>query len=148
MFFKSGMIEAWGRGFEKITEACRKYDGPLPEYDINADGIMVLCKACDKYLELLNGDIPKDGNYKINFAQNERSLSEVLSGVLSQKDIDKVKPILNILEEKGFISPKEAERSCGKSAATVRRYLNLLVQTGIVVLEGNTNNAVYKIIEK
>lgn len=80
-----------------------------------------------------------------NFAQkNERSLS----GVLSQKDIDKVKPILNILEEKGFISPKEAERSCGKSAATVRRYLNLLVQTGIVVLEGNTNNAVYKIIEK
>ena len=73
VFFKSGMIEAWGRGFEKITEACRKYDGPLPEYDINADGIMVLCKACDKYLELLNGDIPKDGNYKINFAQNERS---------------------------------------------------------------------------
>lgn len=82
---------------------------------------------------------------KDNFAQK---MSEVLSGVLSQKDIDKVKPILNILEEKGFISPKEAERSCGKSAATVRRYLNLLVQTGIVVLEGNTNNAVYKIIEK
>ena len=55
VFFKSGMIEAWGRGFEKITEACKKYGGPLPEYDINADGIMVLCKACDKYLELLNG---------------------------------------------------------------------------------------------
>ena len=51
VFFKSGMIEAWGRGFEKIREACALYDGPLPEYEINEAGIMVLCKACDRYLE-------------------------------------------------------------------------------------------------
>ena len=25
VFFKSGMIEAWGRGFDKIKEACAKY---------------------------------------------------------------------------------------------------------------------------
>ena len=55
VFFKSGMIAAWGRGFDKIREACAKYDAPLPEYDISALGIMVLCKACDKYLELLYG---------------------------------------------------------------------------------------------
>lgn len=53
VFFKSGMIEAWGRGFEKIKEACRKYNGPLPEYEINEEGIMVLCRACDKYQVLL-----------------------------------------------------------------------------------------------
>lgn len=53
IFFKSGMIEAWGRGFDKIKTACLQYNGPLPEYDINEDGIMVLCKACDKYLKLL-----------------------------------------------------------------------------------------------
>lgn len=56
VFFKSGMIEAWGRGFEKIKEACGLYDGPLPEYEINEAGIMVLCKACDKYLALLRDD--------------------------------------------------------------------------------------------
>ena len=50
------MIEAWGRGFDKIREACAKYDAPLPEYNISASGIMVLCKACDKYLDLLNED--------------------------------------------------------------------------------------------
>ena len=50
------MIEAWGRGFDKIKEACAKYDGRLPEYNISASGIMVLCKACDKYLELLNDE--------------------------------------------------------------------------------------------
>ena len=56
IFFKSGMIEAWGRGFEKIKEACGMYGGPLPEYEINESGIMVLCKACDRYLELLRDD--------------------------------------------------------------------------------------------
>lgn len=49
------MIEAWGRGFKKIKEACEKFDGRLPEYNISVSGIMVLCRACDKYLELLNG---------------------------------------------------------------------------------------------
>ena len=56
VFFKSGMIEAWGRGFDKIKEACAKYDGRLPEYNISASGIMVLCNACDKYLDLRNED--------------------------------------------------------------------------------------------
>jgi predicted transcriptional regulator containing an HTH domain and an uncharacterized domain shared with the mammalian protein schlafen len=54
IFFKSGIIEACGRGFDKIKEACEKYDGPLQEYDISEYGIMVLCKACDKYLDLLH----------------------------------------------------------------------------------------------
>ena len=56
VFFKSGMIEAWGRGFDKIKEACAKYDGRLPEYNISVSGIMVLCNACDKYLDLMNED--------------------------------------------------------------------------------------------
>ena len=56
VFFKRGMIEAWGRGFGKIREACAKYDAPLPEYNISTSRIMVLCKACDKYLELLHGE--------------------------------------------------------------------------------------------
>lgn len=31
--------------------------GPLPEYDINPDGIMVLCKASDRYLRLMKGEV-------------------------------------------------------------------------------------------
>lgn len=34
VFFKSGMIEAWVRSFEKIREACALYDGSLPEYEM------------------------------------------------------------------------------------------------------------------
>ena len=50
------MIEAWGRGFEKIREACALYDGQLPEYVFFVVGFLVLCNACDKYLGLFRND--------------------------------------------------------------------------------------------
>ncbi len=76
---------------------------------------------------------------------NERSLSEVLSEVLKASDFSKLEKLIKFIEEKGEITPKEAEAVSGKSAATVRRYLKILVGTGYVESEGNTNNSVYKI---
>ena len=69
-----------------------------------------------------------------NFNQkNERSLSEVLT----KKDFDKVLPIIEILEEKGCVTPKEALEVCNKSTATVRRYLSMLVEEDSVLAEGS-----------
>lgn len=71
VFFKSGMIEAWGREFDKIREACAKYNRSLLKYNISASGIMVLCKAYDKYMELLSGH---ENNSLIS---DERIMSEL-----------------------------------------------------------------------
>lgn len=78
VFFKSGMIEAWGRGFEKIREACALYDGPLPEYEINEAGIMVLCKACDRYLRLLRDDGQDVNKLIIDFCKDPKSVQEIM----------------------------------------------------------------------
>lgn len=75
-------------------------------------------------------------------------MSEVLSEVLSKKEFDKVMPIIKVLEEKGCVTPKEAESICDRSPATVRRYLGILTATGVVVTEGNTNNSIYKVVKK
>ena len=71
-----------------------------------------------------------------------------MSEVLKQSDFDKVKNIILFMEEKGKITPKEAEKICEKSTATVCRYLKLLAQTGYIEAEGSTNNTVYKIIDR
>lgn len=88
VFFKSGMIEAWGRSFEKIREACALYDGPLPDYKISESGIMVLCNACDKYMELLRGPVHPGQNDQdsdqdvmsriIEFCREPKSASEIM----------------------------------------------------------------------
>ena len=65
-----------------------------------------------------------------------------MSEVLKQKDYDKVRTIANFMEEHGEITPKEAENITRKSAATVRRYFKILVDTRYIVAEGSTNNLI------
>lgn len=41
VFYLAGFIERWGRGIEKICEACVNDGVPLPEFTINPGDIMV-----------------------------------------------------------------------------------------------------------
>ena len=77
--------------------------------------------------------------------KNERRLSEDLSKVLTASDYKKVEKIILYLEENKYITPQIAEELTGKSASTVRRYLNTLVGTGYVKVDGRTSNIRYKI---
>lgn len=135
IFFKSGMIEAWGRGFDKIKEACEKYDGSLPEYDISEDGIMVLCKACDKYLKLLAiADTDKS-----SVKNNDRSLTEVLT----EREVKRFASILEYMKEHDRITNKIGRELTGKSESSVKRYLNRLCEVEILRSEGSTSDTEY-----
>ena len=67
-FFKAGFIESWGRGFEKIKDECKKYNVPLPNIEINSDGVMLKCIPSKTYIKVLNGMNTKKSNS--NFANN------------------------------------------------------------------------------
>lgn len=133
VFFKSGMIEAWGRGFDKIKEACAKYEGRLPEYNISASGIMVLCRASDKYLELLSGD--KNNS----LIPDKRIVSELMSG----KKKVAIQQILEYLKTNDMITTKKGMEVTGKSEAQVRRYLKVLADCGVIKSKKMTKGNVY-----
>ncbi len=77
-----------------------------------------------------------------NFGQkNDRSMTEVLS----KKNYEKILPIAIYLDEHKEITPQKAETIIKKSKSTVYRYLTMLVETGFVEVNGNTNNAVYRV---
>jgi ATP-dependent DNA helicase RecG len=40
-FFRSGQIEAWGRGIEKINESCKSWGKPEPSYSIRPNEVMI-----------------------------------------------------------------------------------------------------------
>lgn len=48
VFYLAGFIESWGRGIEKICEACKSDDLPMPEFTINPGDIMVKFTAPEK----------------------------------------------------------------------------------------------------
>ena len=140
VFREIGYADELGSGMRNTNKYTKLYSGGTPSFI--EDDVFRISIPIDNVANLKVG-----GNENL-IQKNERSLSEVLSEVLSVKDFEKVRPIVMILEEKGFITPKEAKEVCGKSTATVRRYLNLLVKAEVVTLEGSTNKVVYKIIEK
>jgi len=45
VFYLAGFIESWGRGIEKICEACKSDNLPIPEFTVNPSDIMVKFKA-------------------------------------------------------------------------------------------------------
>lgn len=40
-FFRAGLIEAWGRGIERIIEACQQDHCPLPQWQVEPGGLWV-----------------------------------------------------------------------------------------------------------
>lgn len=149
-----------GSGFPDILKTWKKYG--LVEPELEEDTMMnqvtlilkfeaIDCSNNDKEDKMseeqeLQQKNERRQNKKVSEeAKNERKLSGVLSGVLNEKDFKKVEAIISYLEEAKSITPKIAENITGKSAATVRRYLKLLVETGYVNMEGNTNSTKYTI---
>ena len=39
VFFRAGEIEAWGRGIERIIEACKEAGVPEPKFDYDGTGL-------------------------------------------------------------------------------------------------------------
>lgn len=130
-FFKEiDLLEKQSTGIPTILSELRNNGLPMPEFDTDDDR---------NYLEITI-KIREGFEIAINSNQkNERSLSEVLS----KKNYEKVLPIIEYIQLNGKITPKVAEDIIEKSPATTRRYMKILLDTGIIETEGSTNNMVY-----
>ena len=138
-FFKEiDLSEKKSTGISKILRELKKNGSPLPEFETDADRTyMIITIKIHKGFEFA----------KENFGQkNDRSLTEVLTEVLTKKNYEKVLPIIKYLDKNGKITPQVAEMLIKKSKSTTYRYLSMLVGTGYVEVSGNTNNAIYKVV--
>ena len=118
------IVEMIGSGMQRILEA---YDRSA--FEISPNFIVVTLPYAEDFERSAN-------EYGSN---NERSLSEVMSEV----ELKRVQPILEYLEVHESITPQDARALTGKSAATVRRYLTLLCDSGILGSAGSTNAKTY-----
>lgn len=44
-FFRTGYIESWGRGIEKILRECQKHGIPIPVFDSSLSGLMLTFRS-------------------------------------------------------------------------------------------------------
>lgn len=162
MFFALKLIQSYGSGLRRAKDAMKANESPKLEFrpaDNNDDDYtQAIAYINREYAESQDEDMisiqskkkrENKADQSKNSGQKRRgnggSLSEVLSEVISEQYIKKITPIVHVLEEKGCITPKEAEQATGRSTRTVLRYLTMLVDNSIVYREGETNQSIYKV---
>ncbi len=115
VFYRAGYIEAWGRGIQKICEACRELGTADPEYTVSGDDLTV------KFTALKSA---KGSKFKIPKYQ-----ADTLSDTLDKK-------ILALLEEKPAITQNEMALYFGTSVPSIKRAMKKLLESGQIVRKG------------
>mgnify|MGYP006428575771 CR=1 FL=1 len=116
--FRSGYIEAWGRGTIKMAEDCQNHGIPQPEY---------------RYL-------PPDFEVEI-FRYTPALLEEI--GI---KEV--LQPVIFHVQEKGDITNSEVQELCGVSKRTATRYLSELEEQGLLQRNGKKGNGVSYVLKR
>jgi ATP-dependent DNA helicase RecG len=116
-FFRSGYVEAWGRGIEKINENCVEAGLPLPLIYYNTGGCWVEFRK-----DIYNHDALKE------LGLNERQVKAVL-----------------YVKEKGRITNAEYQEINEISERTASRDLEELYKQGILERIGESKSTFYEI---
>ena len=133
VFFKCGLIEAWGRGFDKITEGCKEYGGPRPSYRIGESGVMVLCKACPAYLELKNAGIEQ-------LPHTTQTTTQSTTQTTAQK-------ILAIIKANPNVSRSALSREIGLSPDGIKWHLQKLKEGNAIRRVGPKYGGHWEVVE-
>ena len=118
-FFRAGYVETWGRGIEKICEACKKYGVPMPEYTLHLEDIMV------KFTPLGQKNFLKDQNVLINDPLND----------LLDDSLEKI--ILSAIRENPHITQAQLAIKLNRSDRQTRRVIKELREKGIIERMGS-----------
>lgn len=139
VFREIGYADELGSGMRNTNKYTKLYSGGTP-YFIE-DDVFRISIPIDNVANLKAGPGADQISRK---EKNETSFETSLKQVLKQSDYDRLKPVISKLAEVEEISVQEVMELTGKSRTTAWRYMQILVECGVVELTGNTNNAIYK----
>ena len=105
VFYWAGYIESWGRGIQKICDACKTLGADEPEYIVHGRDIML------KFNALQSAKVPK------SIATKNRGVT---------KDVTKETEILALLREDASMTTTEMAQKLSVNRRTVQRELENL----------------------
>ncbi len=119
MFYRAGYIESWGRGIQKIKDACRNLGSEEPEYIVHGEDIMVKFTALesamisDSKAPNVTKDVTKDVTMEAKLeALIKNNPSVTTSELAEQLSVNRrtIQRALDILKNKGTIERKGGKR--------------------------------------
>ncbi|MCD7725606.1 MAG: putative DNA binding domain-containing protein [Clostridiales bacterium] len=136
-FYRAGYIEAWGRGIQKICEACQELGVPNPEYTVLGNDLTVKFTALES---------AKISGFKTPNRQNG-GLDGGLSGGLEEKTQIVYRKILEIIANNSQVTQKEIAQNSGIPLRTVQRAMKELTARGQIHRQGGKRYGYWKITD-
>jgi len=118
VFFRAGMIEAWGRGIERIFDACRAAGTPIPEVEVESTGLWMVLPFLPKQEGESPGETTQEAGVKTPVKTRVKT------------PVKTPERILEILEENPDLALVDVAKAIGKSLSAVERASAKLVQEG------------------
>lgn len=126
VFYLAGFIESWGRGIEKICNACREDGVPQPEYTIHPGDIMIKFTApADRLVHMKGND-------------NDSVVEDV---------VDHVVEILALIKEMPDLTAKQIGDKLSISDRQVQRIIKKLKDSNKIKRIGSDRKGHWEIIE-
>lgn len=131
VYYLAGFIESWGRGIEKICQACEADGSPVPEYDIHPGDIMIKFTAApDRLVRSVSSIGTENGTEKSTERLTE---SELL--------------LLNFLSEDPAYTYDDLSKRMKIGRNTVAARIRVLKDKGIIERVGSDTKGYWKINE-
>ena len=134
VFYRAGYIEHWGRGIEKICDACRELGAELPVYELRGYGLRIHFKALQSAL------IALDKIAKRQYGALHGALDDFLHDDLTRN-------IMNILGNDPAITQVKLAEQLKVSRRTIQRSLDQLRERGVIERIGGKRYGHWKINE-
>ncbi len=137
-FFKAGYIETWGRGIQKICDACKENENPLPKYSIDNNDFTVTFEAV--------AGTAKDGLiYKENLAPGQNTW-DVEHGKYIESSQKSSQKIIELIKSDGNITTQDMADKLGISRRAVAKQIAKLQEKNIIRRVGADKGGHWEII--
>jgi ATP-dependent DNA helicase RecG len=129
-FFRSGEIELWGRGIERIFDACRDEDSLPPAIQLKGHDLWVEFPFAPQYLAKIKGE----------FSEGKNQIQETTQETTQEK-------IILLLKEKPSITRRELAQELPLSEDGIKYHLNKLKEHKRIQHVGPTKGGYWKVLE-
>ena len=132
-FFRSGEIEAWGRGIERIIIACKKDGFSIPEFRYDTSGIWTI----------FNFEYPERATIQDDQRTTQKTTQKGMQNLTEQQQA-----ILSFLKEHPEATRKEISESLSNITEDGVKYnLSRLQEFGLLKRVGGRKQGYWQIIE-
>lgn len=145
VFFRAGLIEAWGRGIERILEACRQAGAPEPEARYESTGLWVVFPYLPEHSMPVTGEVSGRTPVKTPVETGETPVETGETPV--ETPVKTPEWLIGLLRGNPSMTLAEVAKEIGKSQRAVERAAAKLVREGRLRYIGPRKKGRWEILE-